>query len=108
MRLDAVRGHVEGMLLGVLEAGPLHGYAVIEALSRRSNGAVDLPSGTVYPALHRLERMGLIASENQVVGGRRRRCYVLTEAGHRRLRQERTDWRTFTVAVGAVLNGGPA
>ena len=55
-----LKGHLEGLLLATLEAGPLHGYAVMEALRTGSGGRVDLPTGTVYPALHRLERAGLI------------------------------------------------
>ena len=81
MRPELLKGHLDALLLAVLEPGPQHGYAVIEALRVGSNGALDLPTGTVYPALHRLERAGLIASDWQTVGGRRRRSYHLTPAG---------------------------
>ncbi|MBA3417844.1 MAG: helix-turn-helix transcriptional regulator, partial [Geodermatophilaceae bacterium] len=60
MRAETLKGHLDGLLLAALEAGPLHGYGVIEALRTGSDGTFDLPTGTVYPALHRLERAGLV------------------------------------------------
>ncbi len=60
MRAETLKGHLDGMLLAALEAGPRHGYAVMEALRAGSGGHFDLPAGTVYPALRRLERAGLI------------------------------------------------
>ena len=67
MRPELLKGHLDALLLAVLEPGPQHGYAVIEVLRSGSEGALDLPTGTVYPALHRLERAGLIASDWQTV-----------------------------------------
>jgi DNA-binding PadR family transcriptional regulator len=107
MKADTLRGHLDAMLLAVLESGPRHGYAVIEALQARSGGAVQLPTGTVYPALHRLERAGLVTSDWSTVGGRQRRTYALTAAGRRRLAAERTAWQEFTAAVEGLLGGGP-
>ena len=103
MRADAVRGHLDGILLAVLDERPLHGYAVIEAIARRSGGALDLPTGTVYPALNRLERTGLLRGREEDVGGRRRRTYELTAAGRRTLHGHRRDWAAFTAAIGSVL-----
>src|SRR5262249_56385785 len=60
MRAEALKGHLDGLLLASLEAGPRHGYAIMEALRAGSDGRVDLPTGTIYPALHRLERPGLV------------------------------------------------
>lgn len=107
MRADAVRGHLDGLLLAVVEPGPLHGYAIILAVQQRSEGALELRTGTIYPALNRLERLGLLRSSWESVGERRRRCYQLTDAGRRCLDSERTSWREFTTAIGAVLNSGP-
>ena len=104
MRADAVRGHLDGLLLAVLESGPLHGYAIIAAVQLRSGGALELRTGTIYPALNRLERLGLLGSIWQSVGERRRRCYELTDAGRRSLAGERTAWNEFTTAIGSVLN----
>ena len=105
---DRVRGHLDGLLLAVLAHGPLHGYAAIAALREQSDGQLDLPEGTVYPALHRLERDGLLASSWEPGVTRRRRVYSLTPAGHRALRAERSDWTRFAAAVHTVLQPGTA
>ncbi|MFC9243822.1 PadR family transcriptional regulator [Streptomyces sp. NPDC057136] len=104
MKADAVRGHLDGLLLAVLETGPLHGYAIIAAVQDRSGGVLELRTGTIYPALNRLERIGLLSSSWQSAGERRRRCYELTDAGRRTLANERTAWSEFTTAIGSVLN----
>jgi transcriptional regulator len=106
VKADALRGHLDGMILAVLEHEPLHGYAVMEALQARSGGALDLPTGTLYPALRRLERAGYLRSEWSTVAGRRRRTYRLTAAGKRALATERTEWRSFSALVNGVL-GNP-
>lgn len=99
---ERLKGTLDLLLLSVLSGGPAHGYAVITALRDRSDGTFDLPEGTVYPALHRLERAGLLASEWSSAGGRRRRTYRLTAAGQRALAGERTGWRQFARGVDAV------
>jgi PadR family transcriptional regulator, regulatory protein PadR len=91
------------MLLNVLAAKPAHGYAIISSLKERSNGVIDLPEGSVYPALHRLEDLGLIASEWKPVGGRPRREYRLTPDGTTALASERKDWTRLADAINAVL-----
>ena len=91
------------MLLAVLEAGPRHGYAIVEELARRSQGEFDLPEGTVYPALHRLEAAGLLSSRWEVVSGRRRRVYMLSQTGVQAVRERVASWRAFRSAVDAVL-----
>jgi len=103
MPSDTVRGRLDALILAVIEDEPLHGYAVIEALRRRSSGAFDLPTGTVYPALRRLERAGYVHSEWTTVGGRRRRTYHLTGGGRRALTSERSAWRDFASAIEGVL-----
>ncbi|MEU7701656.1 PadR family transcriptional regulator [Streptomyces sp. NPDC015492] len=107
MKASAVRGHLDGLLLSVLESGPLHGYAVITAVQERSNGVLELRKGTIYPALNKLERLGLLRSVWEADGERRRRCYELTDAGRRSLAEERSVWQEFTTAIGAVLNPAP-
>lgn len=103
MRAEALKGHLDGLLLAALEPGPLHGYGVIEALREGSGGRFDLPTGTVYPALHRLERAGLVRSEWSQASGRRRRSYRLTTAGIAALGRTRTGWEEFSAAVSALL-----
>ncbi|REF35110.1 PadR family transcriptional regulator [Thermasporomyces composti] len=103
MKIDLVRGHLDALLLAALEDGPLHGYAIIESLQVRSGGALDAPTGSVYPALRRLERAGYISGEWNVVGGRRRRTYALTPAGRLALARERDAWGHFTKVIGEAL-----
>ena len=107
MRPELLKGHLDALLLAVLEPGPQHGYAIIEALRSSSEGALDLPTGTVYPALHRMERAGLIASDWQTVNGRRRRTYHLTPSGHAAPTEQRAVWDQFSTAVTAILGRRP-
>ena len=107
MRAETLKGHLDGMLLASLEAGPRHGYAIMEALRAGSGGQFDLPTGTVYPALRRLERAGLIQGTWSEAGGRRRRVYELTPAGRHMLAAERGTWREFAAAVTALLGPAP-
>jgi PadR family transcriptional regulator, regulatory protein PadR len=107
MRAEELKGHLDALLLAALEGGPRHGYAAIEALRQDTGGRLDLPTGTIYPALRRLEQAGLIAGAWSVVAGRRRRCYRLTAAGQKALAGRREAWREFAATVSAVLEGGP-
>jgi transcriptional regulator len=102
MARDAVNANVDLLLLSTLESGPAHGYAIVEALRTRSEGAFELAEGTVYPALYRLERRGLVSSRwNET--GRRRRVYRLTRRGTAELAQERERWRRYVRAMEAVV-----
>ena len=103
MRAETLKGHLDSLILAVLAAEPAHGYVVIEELKRRSGGTFSLPEGTVYPALHRLERAGLLSSGWSDANGRRRRVYRLTRRGRTRLDASRSEWRDFARAVDSVL-----
>src|ERR1700722_19840590 len=103
MRAEALKGHLDGLILATLKDGPAHGYAIAQTLRDRSDGAFDLPEGTLYPALHRLERAGMVASEWSTEGGRRRRTYRLTRSGTKALSDRRNEWRLFSAAIEAVL-----
>lgn len=103
MRAESLKGHLDGMILAVVAAAPAHGYAVIDELKRRSAGTFDLPEGTVYPALHRLEAEGLLASSWASAGGRKRRVYRLTRRGRSALSERRQEWSAFSRAVEGVL-----
>jgi len=105
MRGQALKGHLDLLLLATLADGSKHGYAVIERLRERSGNAFDLPEGTVYPALHRLERSGLLSSEWSVVQGRERRTYQLTDKGRGALGEQRHAWDEFADAVASILAG---
>ena len=107
MRGQALKGHLDGMMLAALEDGPQHGYAIMETLRAGSGGQFDLPTGTIYPALRRLERAGLVQTTWSVDGGRRRRVYELPPAGRRSLDDERHAWAEFSSAVTALLGPRP-
>jgi PadR family transcriptional regulator, regulatory protein PadR len=108
MKADLLRGHLDPMILAVVEHEPLHGYAIMEALQARSGGAVDLPTGTLYPALRRLERAGYLQSEWSTVNGRQRRTYQLTRAGKKALAAGRAEWVSLSAIVDGVLRPGRA
>ena len=99
-----LRGHLDLLLLATLhECGPAHGYALIIALRERSGGTFDLPEGTVYPALHRLERDGLISGYWEAGTSRRRRSYVLTQDGRAALQRKNREWREFAKGVQMIV-----
>jgi DNA-binding PadR family transcriptional regulator len=103
MRPDLLRGHLDGLLLAVLADSPGHGYELTQRLERRSDGEIGVPEGSLYPALHRLERAGLVMSRWSTASGRRRRTYSLTPAGRRATEESRREWRLFSTAVERVL-----
>ena len=99
-----LKGHLDMIVLAALSGGPAHGYAVIEAIKKRSGQAFDLPEGTVYPVLHRLELAGFLASRWVTAeSGRRRRVYALTRSGNRALAEQRAVWEQFSDAVGGLF-----
>ena len=105
MKSEALKGHLDLLLLAGLAERPAHGYALVETLRSRSAGAFDLPEGTLYPALHRLEESGLVASQWSDRSGRRRRVYHLTAKGRKSLTQRQTEWKAFAQAVNGVVEG---
>jgi transcriptional regulator len=108
MEGEMLKGHLDMIVLAALAAGAAHGYAIIEEIKRRSGGAFDLPEGTIYPALHRLEEAGLLASRWVTApSGRRRRVYALTRRGDRALAERRALWEQFSQAVSGLLVGVP-
>jgi DNA-binding PadR family transcriptional regulator len=100
------RGDLSLLLLGALATKEMYGYELVAELKRRSDGVVDLPEGTVYPSLRRLERNGLIRGNwVDVTGAPRRRYYVLTQAGEAALDEGRAEWRRFVAATDALIGG---
>jgi PadR family transcriptional regulator, regulatory protein PadR len=107
MRGDVLRGHLELLLLACLQEGPAHGYVIMERLRGRSGGEFDLPEGTIYPLLRRLEHRSLVSSRWETASGRQRRVYKLTPLGRRGVTQGKQDWAGFVRAVSAVLGASP-
>jgi PadR family transcriptional regulator, regulatory protein PadR len=103
MKADTLNGQLDPLILATIAEDPAHGYAILQRLRERSNGAFDLAEGTIYPALHRLERGDLLSSSWSIENGRRRRVYRLTRVGRASLRARRRDWIHFARAVEAVL-----
>src|SRR5260370_1334839 len=105
MKSEKLKGNLDMLLLAVLAAGPGHGYSIITRLRERSAGAFDLPEGTVYPALHRLEAAGLLDSSWDVVARRRRRMYGPTPARPRAFARATAAARRRTGAAGSLIGG---
>jgi PadR family transcriptional regulator, regulatory protein PadR len=102
VRAETLKGHLDLLLLAAVEHEPLHGYGIVQELRDRSSGAFDLAEGTVYPALYRLERAGLLESAWSTKTTRRRRLYRLTRRGRKALAEEREQFSRFARAVRAV------
>jgi PadR family transcriptional regulator len=102
---DPIRGHVDSMVLGALQSGPTHGYGLVLRLRELSEGAFELKEGTLYPALHRLERAGKLESTRSRDSGRERRVYSLTPLGEQALQEERIAWTVFARGMRGVLGG---
>lgn len=105
--MSSGRASLDMLLLAALRraGAPLHGYALIEALREGSGGVFNYPEGTIYPALHQMERERLILSDWDASGSRRRRLYRLTSSGEAVLAQRADAWTKYASAVGAVLRG---
>ena len=106
-----MRGHLEMMVLSVLEKGEAHGLEIIRCLDEAGCGLLRLKEGSLYPALYRLEAAGKVevVREEQPQGGRgaRRRIYRLTKKGKRELAKGRQEWASFVQVVGGIV-GAPA
>jgi PadR family transcriptional regulator PadR len=103
MKADRTAGQLDVLLLATLARGPAHGYAVITRLRQDSDGVFELPEGTIYPALHRLEAAGWITSTDELVQGKRRRNYSLTDGGVARLAERRAEWSRFSSLVSRMI-----
>lgn len=103
-RLDLLQGTLDLLILRTLETGPRHGWAISERIQQISRDVLQVNQGSLYPALHRLERPGWIKAESGVSElGRRARFYRLTAAGRKQLEVETGDWARLTTAIGRVL-----
>ena len=104
---DKLRGHLEAMILSVLERGEAHGLEIIRRLDEAGCGLLKLKEGSLYPALYRLEAAGAVKAvwEDQPHGrrGARRRIYRLTPKGRRQLGAGREEWVSFVRVVGGIL-----
>jgi PadR family transcriptional regulator PadR len=103
-RLDLPQGTLDLLILKALSLGPQHGWAISERLHQVSRATLQVPQGSLYPALHRLERRGWIAARwGASEHNRRAKFYELTRSGRRQLETEAESWRQLTAAVALVL-----
>ena len=101
---DLLPGTLDMLILKAVSLKPLHGYGVLLRIRQISRGALEIPQGSLYPALYRLEHQGLIAAEwGQSENNRRAKYYTLTAAGRRRLREETDEWNRLASAIAAAL-----
>jgi PadR family transcriptional regulator len=102
---EILPGTLDMLILKAVSLNPLHGYGVLLRIRQISQAAIEIPQGSLYPALYRLEHQGLIAAEwGQSENNRKAKYYTLTAAGRRRLRDETAGWRRLTAAIDAALN----
>ena len=102
---DLLPGTLDMLILKAVSLKPLHGYGVLIRIRQISGDALEIPQGSLYPALYRLEHRDLIAAEwGQSENNRRAKYYTLTAAGRRRLRDETAGWNRLATAIAAALN----
>lgn len=102
---ELLPGTLDMLILKAVSLKPLHGYGVLLRIKQISGEALDIPQGSLYPALYRLEHQGLIAAEwGQSENNRRAKYYTLTAPGRRRLREETAGWNRLASAIAAALN----
>jgi PadR family transcriptional regulator PadR len=103
-----LKGNTPALVLAVLRDGPRHGYAIAREIERRSEQGLRFREGTLYPALHAMERDGWIAGRWETPGGGpARKVYAITEAGLAELARRTRSWTDFARSINRVLEGGP-
>ena len=107
-RLELLQGTLDLLILQTLQWGPQHGYAIGHTIRAQSSEALKVETGSLYPALHRLQKQGWVKSEWQLTDAKQRaKFYRLTPAGKKQLLRERSKWEQLVAAIGGVLNPGP-
>ena len=102
--IDLPQGTLDLLILKTVALGPVHGYAITQRLQQISREAVQVPQGSLYPALHRLENRGLLAADwKETETGREAKFYKLTRQGRARLEAETENWQRLAQAVGLIL-----
>ena len=105
---DLLPGTLDMLILKAVSLGPLHGYGVLVRIQQVTGGALQIPQGSLYPALYRLEHQGKIASEwGQSENNRKAKYYKLTAAGRKYLRTESESWNRLVSAISSVMNTQP-
>lgn len=104
VKSDLPQGTLDLLVLKIVALGPVHGYGIAQRLEQVSRHVVQVPQGSLYPALHRLENRGLLAADwRETESGREAKVYRLTKKGKAQLEQQAASWRRLTAAVGSIL-----
>jgi len=99
-----MKGSTDSLLLSLIGQQPMYGYQILKELERRSQGYFKFKEGTLYPALHRVEKAGLIVGKwHMLPSGRQRRYYYLTDKGHRLLVEKMSQWQDFLTAMNLII-----
>jgi len=102
---DLPQGTLDLLILRVVSLGPVHGYAIAQRLQQISRSVVQVPQGSLYPALHRLEQRGFLAADwSETETGREAKFYRLTRKGGAQLETETQSWRRLAAAIGLILD----
>lgn len=105
-KTDLLQGTLDLLVLKTLAQGPQHGYGIAQKILVMSREVLEVQQGSLYPALHRLEKKGMVSSEwKESEAGRMAKIYSLTKAGRRHLAQEMEQWQRYTSAINWVLEG---
>jgi PadR family transcriptional regulator PadR len=100
---DLLQGTLDMLVLKIVALGPIHGYGIAQRINQISREVLKVQQGSLYPALHRLEKRGWLSAEWREVSGREAKFYSLTRAGRKRLGAERENWERLAEAVGLIL-----
>lgn len=107
-RIELFQGTLDMLILQMLQRGSMHGYGIAQTLRARSDEILRVETGSLYPALHRLERQGWVASDwGQSEQNQRAKYYRITAAGRRQLAQDRAKWETMAAAIAGILGPVP-
>jgi PadR family transcriptional regulator PadR len=107
-QVDILQGMLDMLILKAVSLGPLHGYGVLLRIQQISKDALQIPQGSLYPALYRLEHKGWIESEwGESENKRKAKFYTLTAAGRKQLRSEAAEWSKLSGAIAAILSATP-
>ena len=108
-RIELLQGTLDFIILQALRWGPCHGYGLVQLIRSQSSNVLQVETGSLYPALHRLERQGWVKAEwGQTDTNQQAKFYRLTAAGKKQLLRERDRWSQLVAAIGGVLDAGPA
>jgi PadR family transcriptional regulator PadR len=107
-QVDILQGMLDMLILKAVSLGPLHGYGVLLRIQQISKDALQIPQGSLYPALYRLEHKGWIQSEwGESENKRKAKYYTLTATGRKQLRSEAAEWSKLSDAIATILNATP-